>query len=300
MRLSSLRYLIKEGFRNLWHNRVMGIASIGVLVSCLLLSGAAYLIFANVENAFDWAYKQNIAIVWSSEGATAEKNAEIEAKINSLDNVQNVRFISKEEMLSDLQGSLGSLYEEYKGDSNPLLDGFEISFVSLDDYEATVKQISQIDGVSDISYDKTFSSQIKRVRDIVFIAGGWIIAMLLLVSLFIIANTIKLTVYNRRLEISIMKSVGATNAFVRLPFVVEGIMLGAISSAIAYAITYFVYTSIVEGASLGPISQTVQFADVSPIVLAGFLIIGIFTGMAGSAISISKYLKDEGGVAGVI
>lgn len=122
------------------------------------------------------------------------------------------------------------------------------------------------------------------------------VGLLLIVSLFIIANTIKLTVYNRRLEIYIMKSVGATNGFIRVPFVIEGMVLGLLSGALSYGIIYYVYQKVTEMFRFSAMFGLVSFSEIWWIMLTGFLVAGTLIGIFGSAISMSKYLKDEGGI----
>ncbi len=302
MRFSSLRYLIKEGFRSLWQNRFMAIASIGVLVSCLLLTGGAYLVFVNIDSAFDWVYGQNVVVAFAREDCTEEETAALMDKLKGLSNVTDVTFVSKEESLEKYKDSIPeATYQDMQGENNPMPDSYVVTFGDLTEFDATLAQIQQIPEVEDVSYNADIAATLTRVRHIILVVGGWIILMLLLVSLFIIANTIKLTVYNRRLEISIMKSVGATNAFVRIPFVVEGMVLGLIAGGLAYGILYFLYTKLSEMFHFGSMMQgLVSFSSVWWIVLAGFLGIGVLTGMAGSAISIRKYMKEEGGLSGVL
>ena len=302
MRFSSLRYLIKEGFRNIWQNRFMAIASVGVLVSCLLLTGGAYLVFVNIDHAFEWVYGQNVVVAFAEEGATDEETSALMAKLEALPNVEDVEFVSKEETLEKYKDSIPeATYEDMRGENNPMPDSFVVTFEDLAQFEDTLAQIQQIPEVEDVSYNADIASALTNVRHIILVVGGWIIVMLLLVSLFIIANTIKLTVYNRRLEISIMKSVGATNAFVRIPFVIEGMVLGLVSGGVAYGILYFIYTRLSGMFRLGTLMQgLVDFSTVWWILLAGFLVIGMLTGIVGSAISMGKYLKEEGGTAGVL
>ena len=302
MRFSSLRYLIKEGFRSLWQNRFMAIASIGVLVSCLLLTGGAYLVFVNIDSAFDWVYGQNVVVAFARGDCTEEETAALMDKLKGLSNVTDVTFVSKEESLEKYKDSIpAATYQDMQGENNPMPDSYVVTFGDLTEFDATLAQIQQIPEVEDVSYNADIAATLTRVRHIILVVGGWIILMLLLVSLFIIANTIKLTVYNRRLEISIMKSVGATNAFVRIPFVVEGMVLGLIAGGLAYGILYFLYTKLSEMFHFGSMMQgLVSFSSVWWIVLVGFLGIGVLTGMAGSAISIRKYMKEEGGLSGVL
>lgn len=301
MRFSSLRYLIREGFRSLWQNRFMAVASIGVLVSCLLLTGGAYLIFVNIDHVFDWVYGQNVAVAFAQPDTTDEQVAALGDKIRGLTNVASVEFISKEESLEKYKDSIpAATYEEMQGENNPYLDSFVVTFQDLKSFDATVSQIQQIPEVESVSYSADIAKTLTQIRHLVLVIGGWIIVMLLLVSLFIIANTIKLTVYNRRLEISIMKSVGATNAFVRIPFVIEGMVLGLLAGGAGYGILYLIYSKLTEMIHFGNMLGLVDFSAVWWILLIGFLGIGVLTGVAGSAISMGKYLKEEGGISGVL
>lgn len=301
MKFSSLRYLLSEGFRNIWQNLFMAVASVGVLVSCLLLTGSAYLAFVNINRAFDWAYKQNVVVAFAKEDCTDEQIESIRDKLSALPNVSKVEYISKEESLEKYKGSVPeAVYEDMQGENNPYLDSFVLTFSDLGKFKDTVKQINQISGIDSTSYNQDIANTLTSIRKVVLMAGSWIILILFLVSLFIIANTIKLTVYNRRLEISIMKSVGATNTFVRVPFVIEGIVLGLLSGGVAFGLVYLLYGQLSGMFQSGLLGGLVSFSSVWHILLLGFLVIGITTGAIGSAISMRKYLRDEGGISSVL
>ena len=296
MKFSSIRYLLREGFRNLWQNRFMAVASIGVLVSCLLLTGGAYLIFANIDHIFDWVYEQNVVVAFADADCTEEEITQLEEKIKSITNVASVEHRSKDQLLEEMADSMpGAIFEDLKED-NPLQDAFIIAFSDLSKFDATLMQIQEIPHVEDVKNNAELAGQLTKIRQVVLAVGGWIIGILLLVSLFIIANTIKLTVYNRRLEIYIMKSVGATRAFIRTPFVIEGVVLGILSGLLSYGILYFVYDRLAGMLTFGGnMVQLLPFSSVWWVMLIGFLVAGVLTGMCGSAISMGKYLKEEGG-----
>lgn len=292
MRFSSFRYLVRVGFRNLWQNRFMAMASIGVLISCLILTGGAYMVFENIDRAFEWMYGQNVIVAFADMDATDEQTAAMTEKLESITNVASVEFISKEELMDRYLDSFPEeLHEDLKAE-NPLQDSFVITFEDLSKFDATVMQIQQVEHVDTVEYEPEIAELLTKVRQIVLAVGGWIIGLLLLVSLFIIANTIKLTVYNRRLEIYIMRSVGATSGFIRFPFVVEGMMLGLISGALSYGLLYFVYTQLAGLFTFGDY-RLIAFSEVWLVLLLGFLIGGVLTGVLGSAISMGKYLKEE-------
>ncbi len=307
MRLSSIGYLIKEGFRNIKQNSFMSIASVLVLVSCLLLTGAAYLVFVNVEQAFNWAYSQNTVVVWAVETADDAQVDALGAQLSSMNNIASVEKMTKEEILESFSDEIPeATFETLKGENNPMLDAFVVSFKDLDTnlFNSTLNNIQALENVDSVSHYQDVANVLTNIRSAVFSIGAWIIAMLLFVSLFIISNTIKLTVYSRRLEINIMKSVGATKAFIRLPFIVEGMALGMMSALLSFGIIYFVYTRLITTVSMGMIHfselNIVGMLGVIPVwaeLLLGFILMGTLTGMVGSAFSIGRYLKEESGVS---
>lgn len=294
MRIHDVRYLIREGLRNTWVNRFMALASVGVLVCCLLLTGFAYLTFVNIDHMFQTAYEQNVVAVYMQIDMPDDKVTQCGEQLRALDNVAKVEYISKEEMLSRFDGDMDKdAYESLKED-NPLQDAYIVSLKDLEQFETTLTAIRQLKGVEDVSYDGGIAQTLTRVRSVVLGIGGAIIVVLLAVSLFIISNTIKLTVYNRRLEIYIMKSVGATDSFVRFPFVVEGVVLGFVAGSIGYGFVYVLYGQLTKNFSAGLLWSLVPFGEVWSVLLIGFMAGGILVGMCGSAISMSRYLKQEG------
>lgn len=291
-----MRYLTREGLRNVWQNRFMSVASVAVLAACLLLTGLSYLALANVERAFKWVYGQNMVVVFAKTDCTDEQITAMGDALKAIDNVEKTEFLSKEETLEKYKDSLPQeTYEGLQGDDNPMPDAYIVTFRDLENFDETVAQIKAIDGVDDASYDGNIAATLRTVRRIALEVGLGVVALLLIVSLFIIANTIKLTVYNRRLEIYIMRSVGATGAFIRIPFMVEGMTLGILSGGVAFFLVWLLYVKL-----LGLLPQTtamfslVPFKEVWGVLLLGFVVIGMLTGMLGSAIATGKYLHKEG------
>ena len=274
----------------------MSVASVAVLAACLLLTGLSYLALANVERAFKWVYGQNMVVVFAKTDCTDEQITAMGDALKAIDNVEKTEFLSKEETLEKYKDSLPQeTYEGLQGDDNPMPDAYIVTFRDLENFDETVAQIKAIDGVDDASYDGNIAATLRTVRRIALEVGLGVVALLLIVSLFIIANTIKLTVYNRRLEIYIMRSVGATGAFIRIPFMVEGMTLGILSGGVAFFLVWLLYVKL-----LGLLPQTtalfslVPFKEVWGVLLLGFVVIGMLTGMLGSAIATGKYLHKEG------
>ena len=294
MKLHVLQYLFKEGCRNTWQNRLMALASCGVLICCLLLTGFSYLVFANADRISRSAYEQNVIAVYLKSECTAEDAADAGRAIRSLPNVDTADFISKDELL---QKYADDVVELYSGDSNPLPDTFIVSMKDLTQFDQTLIDIQNVDGVEEVSFDAGTAEVLTRFRRIVLVFGGSVIVLLLAVSLFIIVNTIKLTVHNRRLEIYIMKSVGATDSFVRFPFVVEGVLVGFVAAVVGYGLTAALYNAMVNNIDFGnPMLELIPFGQVWGPLLVYFLLGGVLVGIIGSVISMGKYLRHEGGL----
>ena len=298
MRLHDLQYLFKEGCRNTWQNRLMALASVGVLVCCLLLTGFAYILFANVDQMSQTAYEQNVIAVYLDGKQTPEEVTDIGRTIREMSNVEKADFISKEELLSKYDDVLDEeTMEVYSGEGNPLPDTYIVAMKDLALFQQTLDEIQAIDGVEEVTYDAGTAEMLTRLRQVILAIGGSVIVLLLAVSLFIIVNTIKLTVHNRRLEIYIMKSVGATDGFIRFPFVVEGMLVGLVAGAIAYGLVAALYHALLNNLNFdNPLLTLIPFSDLWGTLLTGFLVGGVLVGICGSIISMGKYLRHEGGL----
>ncbi|MBQ3202334.1 MAG: permease-like cell division protein FtsX [Clostridia bacterium] len=296
MKLRQIFYLIREGLRNTWQNRLMALASVGVLICCLMLTGFAYLIYVNVEQMFHHAIEQNVVAVFLDKDLTDAQVEKVGITLNSMSNVDKVKLITKEEYLAKYAENLTEgIVESYQGEKNPMPNTYIVSMKDLELFQDTLDEIQKIRGVEEASYDAGVAETLSQIRGVVLAIGGGIIGVLLVVSLFIIVNTIKLTVYNRRLEIYIMKSVGATDGFVRFPFVVEGLLLGVAAGGTGYGLMYLLYQAIVDNLVIkNQLFSLVPFERQWLPLLVGFMAGGMLVGVSGSAISISKYLKQEG------
>lgn len=288
-------YLLKEGFKNVWSNRIMSIASVCVLISCLILTGAAELLSINVEKVVDSVGQSNETTVYLKDSVSELEAVYIGKDIEKIDNITSVRFYSKDDAFETYREDLGDeLFDRISEKNNPLPDSYIVAMDDLSLYENTIKQIQKIDGVDTITNRGEIAKKLTDISNLVNVICFWIVIALIVISLFIIANTIRATMYSRRFEISIMKSVGATNHFVRLPFLVEGVIIGLVSSIIGTACISLLYN-----AGMNAIEQFIPFdaiplSDVIIYVASAFLIAGVLIGFFGSFISIRKYLKMEG------
>lgn len=344
MKVSSVRYLVKEGAKNAWVNRLMTLASVGVLVACMVIIGLAILISENVNKAVGKLEQQNVVMAYmkdynwalysdktdtsasadsaaqtSEETQSAEEQADENGikksdyvihndeeakalcdKIATLDNVASVTYVTSDEGLESVKKSMLEGQESYftfldDKYGNPMSGAAKITMKNMEQFDDTVSQIKNIDGIDTVQSQNDLADKITAIKRGVTVAGFWIIAILMVIALVIVSNTIRVTMYNRKLEISIMKAVGATDSFVRIPFVVEGMIIGLISAVIAEGLLYFCYRVATETiiSTLGT-NDIVRYGDVAWWLLLIFAGIGVFAGILGSVIMISKYLRHEG------
>ena len=300
MKLCSLGYLLKEGARNIWSNRTMSFASVGVLVSCLLLTGAAVLFSMNIDSAMQSVEGSNSITVYCTQGLPTLKAVQVGEQIKNLENISECELVPKdqavEEML-DMLGDNGTVLQGLMGEDNFLPDAYRISLTDLSKYEETAAQITAIEGVEKIIDYSDIANQLTQLDDMVTTVCFWIILLLGVVSLFIIANTIRVALFSRRVEISIMKSVGATNWFVRVPFIVEGLLIGLVSGGLASIILNLAYDSVMSSLSVLSFFTPLPLGPYRMRIVLIFLLAGSAFGVLGGLISIGRYLKkDVGGL----
>lgn len=296
----SYSYLIKQGFKSLVTHKLMSVASIVVLTSCLIMIGFAIIVFANINNMIGKIESENVVMVFIQDGSSAEQKEVLRKKIESTEKVARVEYIPKEVSFKKQLESLGKDATVLTGlDKNPLPDAYKVTLKSMKKYDDVTAKIKSYPYIISIRENGNLAKKLSKFRTSVTAICAGIIGMLLAVSLFIISNTIQVAIYSRRREISIMKAVGATNKFVRLPFMVEGFAIGSMSSAISTAIVIGVYALVKSLIGPGTMMLTMKVLPVMPFILPLillFLLIGITAGVVGSAVSLKKYLKDEGSV----
>lgn len=297
---SSFRYLIKEGFRNTWTNRMMSVASICVLLSCLVLIGSASMIFLNINALVERIEDENVIMVYVDDEATDEDIAVMDKSLNKIDNVAKIEFVAKEDAWAEQIANMDEAQAEFFSETTdeiPLPDAYKVTVKDLEQFTDTVNKIKKLDHIYTVRQNTDLAKKLATISNGISIIAIVIIAVLFVISLFIISNTIKLTVYSRRLEISIMKSVGATNGFVQLPFVVEGIILGVVAGALSLFAVWGIYELAVSRFadvfnSIGLVA--LNFTDYALQMLGVFVAIGIVSGVGGSLITMRKYLTKEG------
>ena len=297
MKVRSARYLTVEGLKNIWVNRLMSIASIGVLVACMLMMGVAIILTLNVDKALGQLEEQNVVMAYFDDALSEEDARAACDKLGQIANVSSAQFISKAEGLQRQMETMDDTQQEYfqwLQDDNPLPDSAKVTLSDLSQFDATVEQIKNTDGVSHINEQRDLAVKIASIKDALTLAGGGVIALLLLIALVIVANTVRVTMYSRKLEISIMKAVGATNSFIRLPFVVEGVVLGILSAGVTTGVIYLVYKAAMGIMETALNISAIPFAQFVWPLFGIFAGMGVLTGLISSIFMISKYLRKEG------
>ncbi len=298
MRFSSLRYLIKTGLKNMGANRLMTFAGIGVLTVCFIITGLATLLSLNVNNIVDYLADQNEIVVYLDQDMSDETAEALGDSIRALPNVLEATYVSKQEAFE----KVGEWLENYGN----LLSGYEQIFpaeylVTVEDLnfvEETNNQLAALPGVETTYVPVDLAGIMIMIKNAVTYGGWGLVAILALVSIIIISNTIRLTVFARRREISIMKYVGATNAFIRLPFFVEGMAVGIIAALLATGIVYGGYYLVYEYLRsmyniwvMGLMSSLLVPQEIWYYIMAGAVAAGVLLGGFGTATSVRKHLK---------
>ena len=300
MKGTSLKYLTHEGFRNVWVNRLMSLASVTVLMACLIIMGAGIMIYFNINNVVDKVQSQNVVMVNGADDASEDETTKIGTSLKGISNVESCEFVPKEVAFQEQIQSMGGDAALFEGfDEIPLPDAYKVTVKDLSQFENTVSQIKQINKVDSVRENSDLASKLLSLRHAVSIVSVGLVIMLFLVALFIISNTIRITMFSRKLEISIMKAVGATNWFIRWPFMIEGMILGTISGIVSLGVLWGLY-AVAEKVFAQTLSligfSLVPFSGYWWQILLVFVAIGLFTGGFGSLVSMAKYLKEQGSV----
>ncbi|MBQ0136154.1 MAG: permease-like cell division protein FtsX [Oscillospiraceae bacterium] len=295
----NLGYLTKEGVQNVWSNRLMSLASVAVLTSCLVLIGVAVMLFVNIDAMLENVEDQNVIMVYLNDGLSEEQINKAGQDIRMVPNVDVAEFVSKDEAYAEQLEAMGEDALLLEGlEENPMPDSYRVTLSDLSDYDNALKMFATVENVLSVRGNSDLAGQVREVRSgVTYICLG-IIVLLLAVSLFIIANTVRVTMYNRRLEINIMKAVGATNWFIRWPFIIEGIVIGIFSGFVSLGLVFALYKLAMN--SFGTIfslfgTTNISFLPYALPMLGSFILIGVTAGVFGSIVSMSRYLKEHGG-----
>ena len=294
MRLNNIGYLLKEGFRGIFLHGFMSFAAICVTIACLVIVGSFSILAYNLDVMVEELNQTSEILVYVDSSLPDAEARSIGTQINLMDNVLQSTFVSREEALEDF-------IEDHDGDS--AFSGVQASdlrhryIVTLEDnlrMKQTDEQLKQLPGVAKTNAAYELAEGFTTIQNVLHIVSYAVIAVLLVVSLLIISNTVKLAMYDRKDEISIMKMVGATNGFIRLPFIVEGFTLGMIGAILAFGLEWVGYDAMVQ--KIGSV-DSLQLFDLVPFqellipMIITFAAAGMFVGIVGSWTSIRKFMN---------
>lgn len=294
MKLNRTAYLIKEGFKSIFTHGFMSFACVLVIVACLLIMGNFALLAINIDYNIDALEAQNEILAFVDETLSEEEAREIATRLRGLANVSDVQFVTREQAMEDFISGYDN--EEMFEEVTPswFRHRYIVFLNDLSLMAETEASIKNVEGIADVSAALELSRGFITVRNIVTIVSGILIVILFIVSVFIMQNTIKLATFSRREEIAIMKMVGASNTFIRMPFVIEGLVLGLVGGAIAFFLQWGIYRLIVSRIMSGAMARlilVIPFSSLQFPVLVIFLGVGLVVGTFGSNIAIRNYLK---------
>ena len=293
MKLNNLGYLLKEGFRGIFLHGFMSFAAVCVTIACLVIVGSFSILAYNLDVMVEDLNQTSEILVYVDSDIPDAEARSIGTKINLLDNVLQSTFVSREEALEDF-------IADHDGDS--AFSGVQASdlrhryIVTLEDnllMKQTDEQLKQLPGVAKTNAAYELAEGFTTIQSVLHIVSYAVIAVLLVVSLLIISNTVKLAMYDRKDEIAIMKMVGATNGFIRLPFIVEGFTLGMIGAVLAFGLEWVGYDALVQRVSGVDSLQLFSFVPFQELLIPMVVVFagaGMFVGIVGSWTSIRKVM----------
>ena len=293
MKINNISYLLKEGFRGIFTHGFMSFAAVCVTVACLIIVGSFSLLMYNVNIMVEELNKTNEILVFIDETLSDAEAKSVGTKINVIENVHQATFVTREEALENFVADHQDSTAFNGVAAEDLRHRFVVVLQDNKQISQTVAQIRQISGVADIRAEYELAEGFSTMENVIRIVSVAIISVLLVVSLLIISNTVKLAMYDRRDEIAIMKMVGATNGFIRLPFVVEGFTLGMMGALLAFGLEWLMYDALAGRVSRADTLQLFTFVPFQQLLypmIAVFCFAGLFVGIVGSWTSIRKFL----------
>ena len=291
--MSRIGYLFGEGFRGIFKHGFMSFASVTIIMACLIIMGSVSLLSVNIDALIGDLEDQNEVVALVDETLSDSEAAALQQAISQTDNINTSQFVSREAAMDNFMGNYeASLMEGI--DATVFRHRYVIQLTDIAQMAKTKQDLEAIPGIADVKAHLDYADAFITIRNIVTVVSFALIAVLVFVSFFIMTNTIKLATYSRREEIGIMKMVGASNSFIRLPFVIEGLILGILGSLLAFVLQWALYNTLCNRIlEAFPVSfiNLVPFSSVQDYVLIGFLAVGVLVGAFGGVNAIRNYLK---------
>ena len=295
MRSKNIGYLFSEGIRGIFRHGFMSVAAVIVTVACLLIVGSFSAVTYNLNRIVDDMSKDNKVLAYIDDTYSDAKARSVGTSINRIENVQDSRFVSREEVLQNFAAEQFENPEDLGDiDADTFEHRYSITLADNGLLKETMDELEQIPGVVEVKAANEVVDGLAAIQDILQVVSILVVVVLLVVSLLIISNTVKLAMYDRREEIAIMKMVGATNGFIRLPFVVEGFLLGIVAAGMAFGLEWLIYDALAgKIASFDILKGAFDFVPFSELI--GYMLLvfggaGLFVGVVGSWTSIRKFL----------
>lgn len=294
MRKHDFGYFFLEGIRNMFSHGFMSFAAVGITVACLLIMGTFTLVAVNADAQLKDLESETEILAYVDDSCSAEETQLLKEKIERIANVTSARYISREEAMTSFQAQYPDEPMFQDLDPDIFRDRYAIHIRVLSLTRETRAAVAELEGIAKVNAYEEISNGFITVRNVATVVCVALIAILFIVSVFIISNTIKLTTFDRREEIAIMRMVGATNAFIRWPFVYEGFLLGLLSALIAFFLQWALYLGVARGVSSNDALQLIRVVDFASLwepVAAVFAGAGILIGVGGSLSAIRKFLQ---------
>ena len=294
MKKNNIGYLLREGFRGVFLHGFMSFAAVCVTVACLLIMGTFSLVLYNLHVMIVDLEKENAVLVYIDETYSEAEAKSVGSQINLISNVHEAKYISRQQALDSFVEDQNDATSFAGLDASTLRDRYEVTMENSSLTQQTAEEIKKIDGVAEVMAQYEIINGFQTLQKVLNIASSVIIVVLFVLSLFIISNTVKLAMYSRSEEIAIMKMVGATDSFIRLPFVVEGFILGFLGAVIAFFLEWGLYNFIESKIGVVDTLQLIQvvpFTEVVELVAVAYALTGFAVGVVGSLLSIRKFLK---------
>ena len=288
------RYFFHEGLSNMFSHGFMSFAAIGITVACLLIMGTFTLVAVNANELLRTLEQENEILAYVDDSYTEAQAKALKRTLEAIPNVASATFISKEEAMESFTAQYPdeALFQDL--DPEILRDRFAIKVVDLQQQSATVEAVKAVEGIAKVNAYEEIAGGFITVRNVATVVCVALIAILFVVSVFIISNTIKLTTFDRREEIALMRMVGATNGFIRWPFVYEGFLFGLIGAAVAFLLQWGLYGAVAKGVANNDTLQLIQiipFTEMWLPVAGTFAAAGVVIGVGGSLSAIRKFLQ---------
>ena len=289
-----LRYFAHEGLSNMFSHGFMSFAAIGITVACLLIMGTFTLVAVNANQLLRDLEQENEILAYVDDSYDETQARALQKKLQSIPNVASAAFISKEEAMEEFKAQYPdeALFQDL--DPEILRDRYAIKIADLRQQKQTVEQVKAVEGIAKVNAYEEIAGGFITVRNVATVVCVALIAILFVVSVFIISNTIKLTTFDRREEIAIMRMVGATNGFIRWPFVYEGFLFGILGAAVAFLLQWGLYEAVARGVANNDTLQLISiipFTEMWEPVAVSFAAAGIVIGVGGSLSAIRKFLQ---------